>query len=507
MCRRHAKISGEEESHPPQVRDKSLIHMIKEKSQNLISRPPIVVVMGHVDHGKTTLLDYIRKANVAAKEAGGITQSVGAYEIEHSGKKITFIDTPGHEAFSKMRGRGTELADLAILVVAVDDGVKPQTKEVIDLLLTTKTPFIVAINKIDKAGVDTNKVKNELMSAGVLLEGYGGNVSWHDISAKTGEGVNELLDLILLTAELENETYDPIAKAKGIVLEVRREPQRGNEVRVIIKDGTLTTGDMIATATAQGKVKILENFLGKKVNELVPSAPAVIFGFETLPKTGEEFIVGGQAKAPAPRVVAKRAPQTSLLQKEKGVVRLIMNADVSGSLEALVDLIKSMPIKEVKVEVVDENIGEITDGNVREASSMGAIIIGFHTKVSPAAKNLARGQSVRIITSDIIYELVKKIEEEIERITKPGPRGVLEVLAIFSQQGHKQLVGGRVTEGIMKNKSEIGIVREGAEIGTGKITSLKQAKQDVTEVTAGKECGLLIESNTPIAKGDKITLK
>lgn len=483
-----------------------------------------MVVMGHVDHGKTTLLDHIRKARVAEKEAGGITQSVGAYEIEmttstpstfiegsgarpQTSRKITFIDTPGHEAFSKMRGRGTHLADLAILVVAVDDGVKPQTKEVIDLLLKTETPFIVAINKIDKTGVDENKVKNELMSAGVLLEGYGGNTSWQGISAKTGQGVNELLDLILLTAEVANATYTPNAPAKGIVLEVRREPQRGNEVRVIIKDGTLKAGDTISTPTASGKVKILENFLGKKVNELVPSAPAVIFGFETLPKTGEEFIVGGDIKAPAARVVAKRAPQTTAVQKEKGVVRLIVNADVSGSLEALVDLIKSMPIKEVKVEVVDQNIGEITDGTVREASSMGAIVIGFHTKISQAGKNLARGQSVRIITSDIIYELVKKIEEEIERITKPGPRGILEVLAIFSQQGHTQLVGGRVTEGIMKNKSEIGIVREGAKIGTGKIASLKQAKQDVTEVTAGKECGLLVESSTAIQKGDKITLK
>lgn len=463
--------------------------------------------MGHVDHGKTTLLDHIRKARVAEKEAGGITQSVGAYEIEYSGKRITFIDTPGHEAFSKMRGRGTSLADLAILVVAVDDGVKPQTKEIIDLLLTTKTPFIVAINKIDKTGVDENKVKNELMSAGVLLEGYGGNTSWQGISAKTGEGVNELLDLILLTAEVADAKYDPAAPAKGIVLEVRREPQRGNEVRVIIKDGTLTTGDTIATATAQGKVKILENFLGKKVNELTPSAPAVIFGFETLPKTGEEFTVGGEAKAPAPRVFAKRAAQTTAAQKEKGVVRLIVNANVSGSLEALTDLIKSMPMKDVKVEVVDQNIGEITDGTVREASSMGAIVIGFHTKVSAAGKNLARAQSVRIVTSDIIYELVKKIEEEIERITKPGPRGVLEVLAIFSQQGSKQLVGGRITEGIMKNKSDVGIVREDKEIGTGKITSLKQAKQDVTEVTTGKECGLLVESSTPIQKGDRITLK
>lgn len=495
---------------------------MKEKgAQNLIPRPPIVVVMGHVDHGKTTLLDHIRKARVAEKEAGGITQSVGAYEIEapqtpsadaeagtrHTSRRITFIDTPGHEAFSKMRGRGAQLADLAILVVAVDDSVKPQTKETIATLQKSETPFIVAINKIDKPGTDINRVKNDLMAAGVLLEGYGGDISWHGISAKTGEGVNELLDLILLTAEVADAKYDPAAPAKGIVLEVRREPQRGNEVRVIVKDGTLKAGDTIATPTAQGKVKILENFLGKKVSELTPSAPAVIFGFETLPKTGEEFTVGGEAKAPAARVIAKRAPQTTAAQKEKGVVRLIVNADVSGSLEALTDIIKALPVKEVKVEVVDENIGEITDGNVREASSMGAIIIGFHTKVSAAAKNLARGQSVRIVTSDIIYELVKKIEEEIERITKPGPRGILEVLAIFSQQGDKQLVGGRISEGIMKNKSDVGIVREERELGTGKITSLKQAKQDVTEVTTGKECGLLIESHTKIEKGDKITLK
>ncbi len=240
----------------------------------LKARPPIVVVMGHVDHGKTTLLDYIRKANIAAREAGGITQATAAYEIEHrsSGapaaepaRKITFIDTPGHEAFTAMRSRGAQVADLAILVVAADEGVKPQTKEAIEIIENSKTPFIVAINKVDKTGGNLDKARNDLMAAGVLLEGYGGQVSYHAVSAKTGEGVDELLDLILLAADIENLTYDPSLAASGFVLEAKRDPKRGIEATVIVKNGTLTRGDTIATHTASGKVKILEDFLGKTV--------------------------------------------------------------------------------------------------------------------------------------------------------------------------------------------------------------------------------------------------
>ena len=260
-------------------------------------RPPIVVVMGHVDHGKTTLLDYIRKTSVAAREAGGITQAVGAYEIERDGRKITFIDTPGHEAFSAMRSRGAQAADLAILVVAADEGVKPQTKEAIKILEDAKTPFIVAINKIDKTAGNIEKAKNDLMGVNVFLEGYGGQTSYQGISAKTGEGVEGLLDLVLLVADVEDLSYDPSAPATGYIVEASRDPRRGIAVSVIIRNGTLHRGDKVRTPSAMGKVKILEDFSGKTAESLEPSAPAVVIGFEDLPLIGEEFFAGGSERA------------------------------------------------------------------------------------------------------------------------------------------------------------------------------------------------------------------
>ena len=299
-------------------------------------RPPIVVVMGHVDHGKTTLLDRIRKTSVAAREAGGITQAVGAYEIERNDRKITFIDTPGHEAFSAMRSRGAQAADLAILVVAADEGVKPQTREAIQILGDTKTPFVVAINKIDKTGGNIEKAKNDLMAANVFLEGYGGQVSYHGISAKTGDGVEELLDLILLSADMEDLSYDPAADASGYVVEASREPRRGIEASVIIKDGTLHRGDSIWTQSAKGRVKILENFLGKAAESLEPSAPAIVIGFETLPAVGERFTVGGS-----------ETKSQETLGKDNGKIwrsgsgasgkelKLVLKASDAGSLEAL----------------------------------------------------------------------------------------------------------------------------------------------------------------------------
>lgn len=471
-------------------------------------RPPVVVVMGHVDHGKTTLLDYIRKANIAEREAGGITQSIGAYEISHNGKRITFIDTPGHEAFSKMRGRGAHVADLAILVIAADDGVKPQTKEVIDLLQKTETPYIVAINKIDKPGAQVDKAKTELTTNGVLLEGYGGDVSWQGISAKTGEGVNELLDLILLSSEMQGLTYEESAQAEGIIIEAKRDQRRGNEVLAIIQNGKLKTGDIVSTQTASGKVKILENFLTKKVGELIPSSPALILGFETLPKAGEKFWVGEEKEAENKKEASvKIAPRREAKKEDKSALKIIVNADVHGSLEALIDLIKSMPLEDVKVEIIDENVGEISDSHVRLAASFGALIIGFRTRASSGAKTLALAQNVKIITSEIIYELIKKIEEEVEFITKPPAKGTLEVLAVFSAKGNKQLVGGKVTGGTIKNKAHVSIEREKKEIGQGKIINLQQGKQDATEVALGKECGLMIDSGALIQKGDLILLR
>ncbi|MEK7149561.1 MAG: translation initiation factor IF-2 [Patescibacteria group bacterium] len=483
--------------------------MAQNQGKNLITRPPIVVVMGHVDHGKTTLLDNIKKTNLAAKEAGGITQSIGAYEIKHEGKKITFIDTPGHEAFSKMRARGAKIADLAILVVAADDSVQPQTKESINILNETKTPFIVAINKIDKPNADIEKTKNDLMQNNVFLEGAGGNVSWHKISAKSGEGINELLDLILLAAELENLTYDPDVSAKGIIIEAKLDSRRGITASAIIENGILKVGNHIATKTACGKIKSLGNFIGEPVSQLEPSAPALILGFETLPEIGEEFMTGEIAlsKTETKKEITIR-PKAEIKTKEtRPQLNLIIKADVSGSLEALSGIVKNLNQEKIKINVLEEQVGEITDGDVKSAGDNNSIIIGFNVKTTKAAENLARAREIKIVTSKIIYEIIQMIEKEMEAIEKPAPLAEIEILSIFSQKDKKQLVGGKVASGTLKKNISVKILRQNEEIGSGKITSLKSFKQEVNQILSPNEGGIMIESVTIIIVGDRLIVE
>lgn len=536
--------------------------MTNANSENLKPRPPVVVVMGHVDHGKTTLLDYIRKTNIAGKEAGGITQSIGAYEITHAptnteqtqtnaekslresassprppafseGRKITFIDTPGHEAFTKMRSRGATIADLAILVVAAEEGLKPQTKEVIKILNDTKTPFVVAINKVDKPEANIEKVKNELTSEGVLLEGYGGHVSFEPVSAKTGQNVNELLDLILLAADYENLTYSPGVQAEGFILEAKLDPRRGMEVTAIVKNGTLKQGDGIATPTAQGKVKILENFLGEHAEKLEPSAPALIIGFETLPQVGEEFKAGKNVSTgPVNKIATANRGITQAQAQDETAIKFIIKASDSGSLEALSAIIKALPC-EKPVLILDESVGDIGDNDIKNASASRAILIGFKNKVSKSSQNLADIQKVRIVTNDVIYHLIKDVEMILAKPEAAVVTGRLEILAVFNQQKlTKQLVGGKVLDGLMKNRANIEIHRvtppsldlpaeastkEGALskpadtdphlVGHGKILSLESNKLEVQQVEAGKECGLIVNSSLAIQKGDYIIIK
>jgi translation initiation factor IF-2 len=489
-------------------------------------RPPVVVVVGHVDHGKTTLLDYIRKANVAGREAGGITQAVGAYEILHTPagagangapgepRKITFIDTPGHEAFSAMRSRGATIADLAILVVAADEGVRPQTREAIKILEETKTPFVVALNKIDKAGpAGVEKTKGDLAAANVLVEGYGGTISWHGISAKTGEGVDDLLDLVLLTADVEELTYDPGAAGSGFVLEVKRDPRRGIEASVIIKDGTLRRGDSIATATAGGKVKILEDFNGAAVGELTPSAPALIIGFETLPQVGEEFTVGA-VHDPSRRPPITSRGVTGIAPKNANTLNLVLKASDAGSLEALSIVLKSVqPQGGKEVHIVDESVGDITDGDIRHASATGATVIGFKNRVEKGARILADAQSVEIITSNIVYDLSKAVEEFLTGKRGAVSAGELEVLALFNQEKlDKQLVGGRVVMGTFRGKAAGEILRAGADnqnviAGAGRILELREKKEEITSAETGKEIGVLVSSTVAIQVGDRLVIK
>jgi translation initiation factor IF-2 len=479
----------------------------ENKNNNLQPRSPIIAVLGHVDHGKTSLLDYIRKTNVVSKEAGGITQSIGAYEIEHNGKKITFIDTPGHEAFMKMRARGAQAADLAILVVAADEGVKPQTEESIKILNETKTSFIVAITKIDKPNANIEKTKQDLMSKGILLEGYGGQISWQAVSSKTGEGINDLLDLILIASELEELKYDPNETGSGIILEAHQDNKRGITVTVVIKNGKVKRGDPISTETAFGKIKILEDFMGKPVNELLPSSPARIVGFEKLPSVGEEFICKEKEnKEENKNFKEKNNIQESNLADEKSL-RLILKAKDAGSLEALSQIIQNIQTN-IPIKIVSESIGNVFDGDVKLAISTKSLIIAFSSKVEKTAESLARSNEIQIISSDIIYELIKIIEEKIKEIENPPDLGVLEILAVFNQKNlQKQIVGGKVVFGVFKNRSKFEIKRGEEIIGDGFILSLQSNKKDTNEVREGNEAGLMVNSQIEIKVGDKLIIK
>jgi translation initiation factor IF-2 len=504
--------------------------------------------MGHVDHGKTTLLDYIRKTNIASREAGGITQSIGAYEIVHvahepqtnadktqndadgtqhgsesgprksasspresaptEGRRMTFIDTPGHEAFSKMRSRGATVADLAILVVAADDGVKPQTAESIKILLETKTPFVVAITKTDKNTADIERVKSDLAAAGVLLEGYGGSVSFQPVSAKTGEHVDDLLDLLLLATDLENLTYDPQAPASGFVIETKMDRRRGLEATVIVTNGTLKHATPICTKTAQGNIRILENFLGEPRKELVPSSPALVIGFERLPQVGEQFSAGtiselfeATAKGNSTRTVtsANVAPDA-----RPNCLRVIVKASDSGSLEALYEIVKAMAI-EKPIQIVGDAVGEVNDNDVKLAISTKAVIIAFRSKTDKTAKMLAEANKIEIISSDIIYDLTRAIEEHVTHKLTPTSQGELEVLALFNApKQEKQLVGGKVTHGTIRVKAPFILKREGMAPVKGRIMSIKQQKKEMSEVGEGNECGIVVSAGAMIAVGDKI---
>lgn len=472
--------------------------------------------MGHVDHGKTTLLDYIRKTSVATREAGGITQAVGAYEIERNGRKITFIDTPGHEAFSAMRSRGAQAADLAILVVAADEGVKPQTQEAIKILEDTKTPFVVAINKIDKTGGNIEKVKNDLMSANVFLEGYGGQVSYQGISAKTGEGVEGLLDLVLLVADMEDLSYDLSVPAMGYVVETSRDPRRGVAVSVIIKNGILHRGDMVQTKSASGKVKILENFLGKTAESLEPSAPAVMIGFEDLPLIGEEFFAGGAGgkEQEAMKKSGEKVWKFGGGAANGKQLKLVLKAADAGSLEALAAVLKGIGEKDEKgIAIVDESVGDITDSDVKNALATGATIIGFKNRVEKGARNFAEAQGLPIVTSKIVYELADAVAEFLAGKRGPQAAGKLEALVIFNQEKlDKQLIGGRVTEGVIRSKASFEILRMtegGAQepVGSGKILSLHEKKSEITQAEQGKEIGILANSLVAIKVGDALVIK
>lgn len=490
-------------------------HMKKIKQdQNLISRPPIVVVLGHVDHGKTSILDYVRKTHVAERETGGITQHIGAYEIEKDDKKITFIDTPGHEAFSAMRSRGAKVADLAILVVDAAEGVKNQTKEAISWINKAGIPMVIALNKMDKPEADPEKAKRELAQNNILVESMGGKIPSVEVSAKTGKNIEELLETILLVAEIEDLKGDPSKPAEGVVIEAYLDGQRGAVATVLLNNGVLKLGDVIGTASALGKVKILENFQGKSINQASPSMPAICLGLETVPQVGEKFKVFPDINSAQEYLARKKKKkdETSFLfiTPEKKVLNLILKADVVGSLEAICDLLQALPQEKVILRILKKEAGDITESDVKLAKSAKAKILGFRVKVNPIAQHLAERENIRIVNFEIIYELSQGVRQMMEKALKLESirtiLGKVKILAIFRTEKRRQIIGGKVTEGKVKRGASVEVFRQEEKIGQGKLINLQRNKKDIDQCSKGEECGALFEGNVKVEEGDVLII-
>lgn len=476
----------------------------------MIVRPPVVVIMGHVDHGKTTLLDYIRKTRVAAKEAGGITQHLGAYEADANGRIITFLDTPGHEAFSKIRERGSAVADVAILVVAAEEGMKPQTVEALSYIQKANLPYILAINKIDRPGANVDRIKQQLAERGVYVEGWGGAVPVAEISAKTGQGVDTLLELILLVYDMDPQRADPDAKPEGVILESLRDAKRGLNANVLVLNGTLKRGDTIFTKSGKAKIKILENFLGKPLERISFSSPAFVIGWETQPLVGEWFSTDAPEFQTAHAQPDAGSGETT---QRENALNLILKADVSGSLEALETVI-SATIAQTNTEfsIVEKSIGDITFSDLKTAEATNAVIIAFRSSMSQETKGYIQSRPITIISGDIIYHLAEEIQKLLAQRggkSDEEPSAQAHIIMVFSKKDNKnrQVVGIRLTRGSVFAGDQCTITRGAETIGKGKALSLKKNKDEYDTIEAEGEYGIQFQTETDLAVGDIILFR
>ncbi|MBI4033031.1 MAG: GTP-binding protein [Candidatus Blackburnbacteria bacterium] len=476
-----------------------------EKTTRL-PRPPIVSVLGHVDHGKTSLLDYIRKTSVAAREAGGITQSIGAFRVTtKNGKKITFIDTPGHEAFSQMRSRGARVADIVILVVAADDGVMPQTQESLGFIKEAEVPFIIAITKIDLPTAQPEKVKTQLAQNGVLLEGRGGDVVALEVSSKTGKGVEDLLEMISLVAELHGVSGDPKASPEAPIIETGLDPQRGPVVRTVVREGTLKIGDMIGAEGISAKVRGLFDENRKPIKEAGSGTPVEILGFSGLPPVGSVISVPGELQASTPRVAKAPARGWSASGGKIQGFPVVLKADTAGSLEAIIASLSG------KVGILGASIGDIAEGDIVRASTIGAPIVGFNVKVGKDILALAEEEGVRIYTYKIIYELLSDVEKWAREKEELGQEKILGKAQIVAEFPHNKtrIAGCRVISGRVVRSDKLRLVRGSAEradkeevLGTVFIKSLRRQKEEISKAEAGEEFGVFFEPQLDFKIGD-----
>ena len=492
----------------------------KEEGESLENRPPVVTILGHVDHGKTTLLDTIRKTSVAAKEAGGITQHISAYQVKKRGKLITFVDTPGHEAFSAMRERGASIADIAILVVAADDGVRPQTKEVISYLLAKKIPTVVAINKIDKPEANLQRVKTELGDNGIQIEEWGGQVLCSEISAKQNIGIDSLLENILLVAEVENFQANSKRSALGVVLESHLDPKKGPVATILIKTGTLKEGQDIKAGDVFGRVRGMEDFTGKKIIQAGPSTPISLIGLSSAPASNDILQVLEEkmsARAKAKEVLKGKTDLSSeptskkIANEEQGNIKklnIILKSDVQGSLEAIQQMLQEIKSDEVAVDYISTGVGNITESDVRLAQSSNAVIFGFNVEATGVANRMAENAKVEIKSYKIIYELLQEIKSRLSDMLPPEivreDFGKMKVLAIFKTGKKDMIVGGKVTAGKMVNNLQIEVMRNDNVIGRGKLSNLQQNKINTDEVPKDNECGITFDGEIKIKEGDTL---
>ncbi|MDE6072933.1 MAG: translation initiation factor IF-2, partial [Muribaculaceae bacterium] len=502
------------------------IEVIEDKEEDLQSRPPIVTVMGHVDHGKTSLLDYIRNANVIAGEAGGITQHIGAYNVKlNDGRHITFLDTPGHEAFTAMRARGAKVTDLAIIIVAADDDVMPQTIEAINHASAAGVPMVFAINKIDKPTANPDKIKEQLAAMNYLVEDWGGKYQSQDISAKKGIGVEELMEKVLLEAEMLDLKANPERNAIGSIIESSLDKGRGYVATVLVQNGTLRVGDVILAGTHYGKVKAMFNERNQRVKEAGPSTPVLILGLNGAPQAGDTFNVL-ETEQEAREIAAKREQ----LQRELGLrtkkrlgleelgrrralndfheLNLVVKGDVDGSIEALSDSLLKLSTPEVQVNVLHKGVGAISESDVTLAAASDAIIIGFQVRPSAAAKREAEKEGVEIRLYSVIYKAIEEVKDAMEGMLSPEIKeeitGTAEVLQTYHISKVGTIAGAIVRDGRIKRTSKVRLIRDGIVIYSGELGSLKRFKDDVKEVVSGYDCGLSIQGYNDIREGDLI---
>jgi len=499
--------------------------VIEDRPEDLVTRPPVVTIMGHVDHGKTTLLDAIRHSRVVETEAGGITQHIGAYQVQHDGKWITFIDTPGHEAFTAMRARGAQVTDICILVVAADDGVMPQTKEAIDHARAAKVPIIVAINKVDKPTANPDRVMQQLSELGLLPEAWGGDTIYCKISALKKQGIDELLEMINLVAEINELKANPNRLATGTVIEAKLDKGRGPVSTLLVQNGTLRVGDVLVVGNTFGKVRAMTNDRNQQITEATPSTPVEVIGLNEVPKAGDNFMVFTDEKE-ARKIAEARAQKSreqeyqtakpvtlddlfaQIKEGELKELNIILKADVQGSLEALSASLQKIDVEGVKCNIIRSGVGAITESDVSLASASGAIIIGFNVRPTGKTRELAKEEKVEIRLYNIIYNVIEDIEKAMKGLLEPVYEekviGLAEVRQTFKVSRIGTIAGCYVLQGVIRRNSGARLIRNGIVVYESKISSLRRYKDDVKEVNQGYECGITIENYDDIKEGDQI---